>query len=404
MKNLILLLLLLLPYLSMAQASHFLPYTIVDTGQNRCFDNRNAISPPQKGEAFYGQDAQHSALPPNYQKIEQDIVLDSNTGLYWQKAYKIMTVKEAQKWAKNCEDGGYTDWRVPTIKEVYSLLNFSGVDISGPDMKQLPNQAKPFIDTRYFDFEYSANGPRIIDSQLLSSTFYEGKVMGKDRAVFGLNFADGRIKAYPVNDPRSQSGKQFMVRLVRGNPEYGKNEFKDHQNSTISDLATGLMWSKMDSQKGMNWEKALAWVQERNQEKYLGYSDWRLPNAKELQSIVDYANSPQKNGKAAINEQFDISSIRLSNGQKDYPAFWTSTTHINQKGGRQAIYISFGQAMGYFKPPHQRNGKGVLMDVHGAGAQRSDPKTGDLANFPHGKGPQGDVISINNYIRLVRDL
>lgn len=43
------------------------------------------------------------------------------------------------------------------------------------------------------------------------------------------------------------------------------------------------------------------------------------------------------------------------------------------------------------------------MDVHGAGAQRSDPKTGDPGNFPYGYGPQGDVIRIYNYVRMVRD-
>jgi hypothetical protein len=43
------------------------------------------------------------------------------------------------------------------------------------------------------------------------------------------------------------------------------------------------------------------------------------------------------------------------------------------------------------------------MDVHGAGAQRSDPKDGDPANWPYGNGPQGDVIRIFNFVRLVRD-
>jgi hypothetical protein len=43
------------------------------------------------------------------------------------------------------------------------------------------------------------------------------------------------------------------------------------------------------------------------------------------------------------------------------------------------------------------------MDVHGAGGQRSDPKVGDPAQFPYGRGPQGDAIRIYNYVRLVRD-
>ena len=46
---------------------------------------------------------------------------------------------------------------------------------------------------------------------------------------------------------------------------------------------------------------------------------------------------------------------------------------------------------------------GGWVDVHGAGAQRSDPKTGDPANYPFGFGPQGDAIRIYNYVRLVRD-
>ncbi len=55
--------------------------------------------------------------------------------------------------------------------------------------------------------------------------------------------------------------------------------------------------------------------------------------------------------------------------------------------------------------PQRRNaGEYNYVDVHGAGSQRSDPKAGDPAMFPHGRGPQGDVIRIFNYARLVRTL
>jgi hypothetical protein len=46
---------------------------------------------------------------------------------------------------------------------------------------------------------------------------------------------------------------------------------------------------------------------------------------------------------------------------------------------------------------------GEWYDVHGAGAQRSDPKSGDSADWPTGNGPQGDAIRIYNMVRLVRD-
>jgi hypothetical protein len=45
---------------------------------------------------------------------------------------------------------------------------------------------------------------------------------------------------------------------------------------------------------------------------------------------------------------------------------------------------------------------GHWIDVDGAGAQRSDPKVGNPADYPQGHGPQGDAIRISNYARLVR--
>ncbi len=42
------------------------------------------------------------------------------------------------------------------------------------------------------------------------------------------------------------------------------------------------------------------------------------------------------------------------------------------------------------------------MNAHGAGAVRSDPKSGDPSRWPNGRGPQGDQIRIYNYVRCVR--
>jgi len=65
-----------------------------------------------------------------------------------------------------------------------------------------------------------------------------------------------------------------------------------------------------------------------------------------------------------------------------------------------AVYIAFGKATGWMKFPPAMELK--LLDVHGAGAQRSDPKIGNPADYPHGRGPQGDVVRIKNLVRLVR--
>ena len=364
---------------------------IVGTGQQQCYDNFHAIAVPQSGQPFYGQDAQHPGNAPAYRDNGDGTVSDLVTGLMWVQARgEKMSWADAIAGAKACRVGGHDDWGVPTIKELYSLIQFTGECMAATG-------SKPFLNTNYFGFVYGdpARGERMIDCQDWTATEYVGTTMNGNATVFGVNFADGRIKGYPKIDPRTRSPHRLFVRYVRGNPAYGKNDLHDNANGTVSDRATGLMWSKADSGTGMNWQQALAWVRQLDATNYLGHNDWRLPNAKELQSIVDYSRVP------AIAPVFQIS--RLSDGE--YPFYWSSTTHLDGPAGRAggaAVYVCFGRALGWMQfPPGW--GDFRLMDVHGAGAQRSDPKAGDPALFPHGRGPQGDVIRIYNFVRCVRD-
>ena len=380
-----------------------LSYVIVDTAQVKCYDSSLQITCPQPREAFYGQDSQYDGIQPAYQDNGDGTVTDLNTGLMWQKTPgDKVTYDEAIAGAERFNLAGYDDWRLPNIKELYSLILFSGTDPSGPESIA---KAVPFIDTDCFDFEYgdTSAGERIIDAQYWSGTEYVTTTMNRNATVFGVNFADGRIKGYPTDTgPWGQPMKEF-VRYVRGNSDYGDNNLVDNGDGTIIDTATGLMWSKSDSRKGMDWQSALAWVQQRNVENYLGYGDWRMPNAKELQSIVEYTRSPETTDSAAIDPVFNTTSISNEGGMPDYPYYWTSTTHVNSTaGGGAAVYIAFGRGLGWMEMP-PGSGNRQLLDVHGAGCQRSDPKIGDPAEFPYGHGPQGDVIRICNYVRCVRD-
>jgi len=181
--------------------------------------------------------------------------------------------------------------------------------------------------------------------------------------------------------------------------------YLDNGDGSITDRSTGLMWSREDSGFGMAWEDALAWVETMNAEAYLGYSDWRLPNAKELHSIVDSTRSPDTTGSAAIDPVFSSTSIVNEGFQLDFPFFWCSTTHLEGlcvRQGVKAAYIAFGRALGWMEMP-PGSGNRRLLDVHGAGSQRSDPKAGDPGDYPYGHGPQGDVVRILNFVRLVRD-
>ena len=430
-----------------------LPFPIVSTGQTKCYDNRSEIAPPKPGEPFFGQDAGFQAHPASYTLSADGLtVRDNVTGLTWQGSPDTdgdgtltrrdkLTLSQAQALPAKlnaAKFGGFDDWRLPAIKEQYSLFDARGTDPSGP-MDMDTSRLSPYLDTKFFKFAYgdTRTGERIIDSQYASSTRYVGKSARGFGKLFGVNFADGRIKGYDLQMPGGGMEKTFFVLCVRGNPAYGKNDFHDNGDGTITDRATGLAWSKADSGQGMNWQDALAWVQKKNAEKYLGHDDWRMPSVKELQSIVDYTRSPDTSQSPAIDPVFTCTTITNEAHQADYPFYWSATTHAGLRGGGAAMYVAFGRAAGWMSPramaggpPERRGGFGPgprpglggppgggppgmepqgtdagdyrYVDVHGAGSQRSDPKAGDPAMFPHGRGPQGDVIRIYNYVRLVR--
>lgn len=359
-------------------------YPIVSTSQTGIWDSTGNSINSVLGAAFFGQDAQFTHTTPNYTLSSDGLtVKDEVTGLTWQKSYdsgiynwaSIQTVVDNL----NIQNyGGYSDWRVPTIKELYSLWNTS--------------VGWPYIDTDYFDLTYT-DEQDLSHAIFWSSDKYTG-VMGNVSAngetpgaelAFGVNFGTGHIKSYSI-----RVGPKHQVRCVRGNLSYGVNLFQNNNDGTISDLATGLMWQQDDNGSGMDWEHALAYAQTQNSANYLGHSDWRLPNAKELQSLVDYTRSPYATDAAnvgpAINSLFSCTNILNDGGKADYPYYWTSTSAMSMANGSYlfAWYVAFGQA---------EDGNGE--NLHGAGAVRFDKKIAGT-----GEGEE----RVFNYVRLVRDI
>ena len=68
------------------------------------------------------------------------------------------------------------------------------------------------------------------------------------------------------------------------------DRFVDNENGTVTDTCTGLMWQKYagNIERRFEWCGALAYCEDLE---LAGHDDWRLPNVRELQSIVDYGRS-----------------------------------------------------------------------------------------------------------------
>lgn len=372
-------------------------HKLPDTGQSNVYDeNGELVEGIDESSIYYGADATIDGNALSYNDNGDGTVTDLNTGLMWQQTpdFTRFTYDEALEYVESLTTGGYTDWRLPTIKEIYSLALFNGEII--PE-----GESTPYIDEDYFDFKYDK---LVFAGQYFSSTKYvKGGVQnysehGSIEGVFGFNFADGHIKSYETGywfdgtKITKEDGVMIpgcYVRAVRGETTLYDMEYSDNGDGTVTDKSTALMWAKDDSGERMNWLEALEYA---NKSELGGYSDWRLPNSKELQSLVDY----EKKSWPAINTDYFNMTVTEFEDADDRAYFWSSTTQGDFK--YTACYVSFGQAWS------KKNSSATeYFDWHGAGAQRSDPKTGDPSDYELASEMATDYISINNFVRLVRD-
>jgi hypothetical protein len=116
-----------------------------------------------------------------------------------------------------------------------------------------------------------------------------------------------------------------------GCPKEGR--FVDNKDGTVTDACTGLMWQKdtadvngdgsIGNGDRLNWQEALKYCDSLD---FAAHGDWRLPNVRELLSIVDYGRA-----NPAIDPVFGVFSDRYLSSTSD------------TVGPDQAWSVSFGE-------------------------------------------------------------
>jgi hypothetical protein len=161
-------------------------WPVPDTGQSQCYDNNAAIACPSSDQAFYGQDASYSINTPAYTKLASGctalpdnattwaMVRDEVTGLVWEEKHAKDSVKNYEDpndadntytWYDNnsttnggdagtpsdgndtmdfirtlnsANYGGFSDWRIPTEKELQTIVDY-GLSYPSINMVYFPN-------------------------------------------------------------------------------------------------------------------------------------------------------------------------------------------------------------------------------------------------------------------------
>lgn len=326
------------------------------TGQTICYDASGTViacaGTGQDGELQMGV-----AWPnPRFTDNGDQTVTDNLTGLMWPKDAKTTPVTYNGSWLCNTSSifdknaillvagltrswqesvlaymsclnfnqyGGYNDWRLPNRKELNSLFGYGFVPLNMNFNFGAWDYMSFWSSTTNENRTNEAWGAYLTGSSeksLAKSSvidFYALPVRGGKSGTSGTATISlprtGQTTCYDTSgtvincDGTGQDGEHQMG-VALPNPR-----FTDNGDQTVTDNLTGLMWTKDANvmKTWTTWQLALDYIKKLNQENFLGYNDWRLPNVVEMESMT-YLSSSNPFNTQIINNLFDL--------------YWTSTT------------------------------------------------------------------------------
>jgi hypothetical protein len=228
-------------------------------GDDRVLRPVTVVHVPDSGQtqsytSVFGQDSDYQLHPPSYSDNSNGTITDNVTGLMWQREYNASEHydSEAEGYCAGLSLAGFFDWRTPSDFELMTIVDYGST--------------APAINATYFPNTRTEFYWTLTDAK--TSTFFTSR--------WGVDFQAGNLGT-------PSTFKKGYTRCVRG----GQNQprvFKDRGTGTITDMITKLVWQKHDQGATVVWEEAIKLCEELI---LGGFFDWRLPNVKELRSIVD---------------------------------------------------------------------------------------------------------------------
>jgi len=267
---------------------------LLKTGQTGCWNaagtSVTCTGTNQDGEMQTGADADFTT------NTSDNTVTDNVNGFIWhnETSPTAQTYSTASYLCENSTLGSNT-WRLPDISELEMIVNYG-------------KSASPYL---YDSFTNYVSG----------SYWTSRESYGTGSTYFWiLNFGTG------VQNTDVQDNSNYY-RCVSGEGSTLGTYTRDSSNGIVYDERTGLEWADQ-SLVSKTWTDALTYCSDLS---YGGYSDWRLPNIKELNSIAYRANA-----SPALSTVFQYPANNL---------FWSSTTYQITKTSAWGVDFSTGKGM-----------------------------------------------------------
>lgn len=155
-----------------------------------------------------------------------------------------------------------------------------------------------------------------------------------------------------------------MARTIPDPGPEGRSMRFAEAGGLVTDAATGLVWTRQANPLGfpLPWQEALDAVAALRREGFLGRADWRMPNRRELRSLIDHG---RKN--PALPDGHPFSGVFLG-------WYWTGTSKARLENYAWNLHLEGGRLF-YSRKDEAR----LLWPV--AGEAAGLPRTGQTACF-----------------------